>query len=362
MNTNLKSNLIKLISHKTVSGLDSQDKVLDLYGFVSNEAEKYNLKVEKVNSNGFNNLIVSTNKKNLNSIILTAHVDVVPAKEYQFKATTEDNKLYGRGASDMKFAVACFLEFFKDVHKVRNHNIKFILTSDEEIGGTNGIKYLYENHYFDTAKVVILPDGGSNFDIVTKEKGIFHLRITAKGKSTHASRPFEGDNAIDKLICYYEKIKLSFNDFSKSNWVNTLNASKISAGTAINVVPDVATMDIDIRFTEDFTINNIKNLLTKDLSDDISLEILATGNSVGINFNDPYIEKLRKIIEKHTGHSPNQALDYGASDARHLVDLNIPIIMFKPICDGHHSDNEWIDIKSLEDYYTILKDFLLSIS
>ena len=80
--------------------------------------------------------------------------------------------------------------------------------------------------------------------------------------------------------------------------------------------------------------------------------------------NDPqgkYFKRIQKVMRKNRLRVKIEK-EHGASDGRFFSEKGIPVIMFKPICSESHVDNEWIDLKSLEVFYQILKDFVLSLS
>ncbi len=77
-------------------------------------------------------------------VILNAHLDVVEAKEDQYKPFEKDGRLYGRGAIDMKAAAAVEILVFKELANKVNYPLGLQLVTDEEIGGFNGTKYQIE--------------------------------------------------------------------------------------------------------------------------------------------------------------------------------------------------------------------------
>ena len=82
------------------------------------------------------------------------------------------------------------------------------------------------------------------------------------------------------------------------------------------------------------------------------------GDTLITQKNNKYIKKLLKVAKKHKINIKINK-DHGASDGRFFSAKSIPVVVFKPICSQPHIDNEWIDLKSLDKFYRILKDFLL---
>lgn len=353
----------KLIKYKTTNNNYKEiEKCID---FIENIFKNYHsVDIKRYNFNNYPSIVISNIKNNYYfDYILNGHIDVVPSNNpYAFKPKIENNRLYGRGAMDMKSQVAVMSVVMQNVLENRlNKKIALMITSDEEIGGFSGTGYLVEKQKY-RAKCVVLPDDGFYNKITLEEKGVIHIKIITKGKSAHGSRPWLGENAIEKAIEIFKDIKKIFPaNFDENKWINTLNLGKFYGGIATNVIPDQAELYLDIRFIKKNDkkeiIKKIKNILKK--FEKTSFEILVEGYPLINKKNNLYIKKFLKIGLKnkikfsyHYGH--------GASDARFFAKYNIPVIMWRPKSSEAHIDNEWVDIKSLEKYYLILKDFIFN--
>jgi len=145
-------------------------------------------------------------------IMWVGHLDVVPEGKpenwtyppYSGKIT-EDGQIWGRGSSDMKGACAAAMiaaRVLSEVDKVPN-NVDFWFTADEEVGGGDGAHWLAQEQIF-KGDVCIIGDGSPGTPnspaIDLGCKGGAGTRLIARGKTAHGSRPFLGDNAIDKLL------------------------------------------------------------------------------------------------------------------------------------------------------------------
>ena len=91
---------------------------------------------------------------------------------------------------------------------------------------------------------------------------------------------------------------------------------------------------------------------------DIEYAVVSDGAVMVTPKNDKYIKRIIKTAEKQKV-VLKTVKEHGASDGRFFSAKKIPVIMFKPVCSQPHIDNEWIDLKSLDKFYLILKDFLL---
>lgn len=313
------------------------------------------LKTYRGESNGFEYLVLSPSRKP--KVYLSAHIDVIPAKVEQYQPKIAGNKLFGRGASDMKGQLAGMMVAFKNILKEGNKSVGLMVTSDEEQGGANGVEHLVKNGFL--PKLAIVPDGGANFTVIRKQKGVLHLEITAKGKSVHGSRVWLGDNAIEKLMNCYFKIKSMFPKVDRQdNWRMTLNLGTISGGSSINTVAGEAKMGLDIRYTENDDIDLVYKKIKEICGEDIEAKILNKEPVSVIDQENELIKKSMSVLKRDLGDRVKVGVAHGASDGRFFNQKGIPYLMFKPDSGGHHGDKEWIDIEGLDLFSKVIQDIL----
>jgi succinyl-diaminopimelate desuccinylase len=330
--------------------------------FVENYFKKTGLFIRRFGSQGKPSIVVTFKKnKKIPKVFLNGHLDVIEAEDKDFIPRLKRNRLYGRGAGDMKGAVACLMEVMREFAKAgKKSSLGLMLTCDEEIGGENGVGFLLNKKGY-KSNLVICPDGGSLFKIIIAEKGFFRFKIEAKGKSCHSSRPWKGDNAIEKLIEAYLEIKKMFPRITiKDNWKETINLGKFFGGEAVNKVPDFAEMELDIRFCEENNSKSIYQRISKIVSNTKGLKIktFKKGSVLFTPKSNFYFKGYRKICENVLNKKVELSKEHGASDARYFAEKKIPVIIHMPNIKNIHAKNEWLDIKSQEKYYQILKKFL----
>lgn len=288
-------------------------------------------------------------------VLFAAHLDVVPGEDGQFEPREENGRLYGRGALDMKSGTAALMHLAKDIGP--HGDLGFMLTTDEEIGGFNGTKFLLEQGI--RPQVVILPDGGKDWrNIVQKEKGVLWVKLTARGKPAHGSTPWQGENAILKLNRALELVHANFvptAEHPDDHWVATCNVGKIEGGAAANKIPDTASAVCDIRLTEADEPTKIIDEISKSLPEGVSFEKLLDEPLVFVPQEDPSVVAYAEAIRRQGG-APNFTVDHGSSDARFFTPLKIPVILSQPIGDGHHGKDEWVDIASLKTYQDTVRE------
>ena len=291
-------------------------------------------------------------------VILNAHLDVVSAKDFQFKPYEKNGRLYGRGAIDMKGSAAVEILVFKELAKKLNYPLGLQLVTDEEIGGFNGTKFQIEK---EVRGEFVIAGEPTDFGINNQAKGIIWAKIKTKGKSAHGAYPWLGENALWKMFKIQEKIKKVYPLVEKEAWQTTCNLAKIeTSNQTFNKVPDDATLYLDIRYIPEDKKKVLKNL-KKIVGKDGRLEIVLKEPAQFTHQNNPYVLKLKKATKKITKKPAKIIVKHGGSDIRHYNQIGVEGVTFGPVGQGLHSDNEWVDIKSLEQYYFILKEFLLNL-
>ncbi|MDP3725449.1 MAG: M20/M25/M40 family metallo-hydrolase [Nanoarchaeota archaeon] len=350
-----------LIRQKTIT--EDKTKNHEVLKWIEKKlVSKFQTKI--LHKKGFYSLIATTQKTKHPKVWLAAHLDVVPGSNEIFIPKEEKGKIIGRGAFDMKFAIACFLKLVEEIKDIQAYNFGIMVTSDEEIGGQNGVKFLLNEQY--RSELVFLPDGCTGESIEREAKGVWHIEAEARGVSTHASRPWAGKNAIQKLIHFLyelEKHTRSESCEDKIHHHNTLNIGKIRGGEAINKVPHKAVAELDIRHIPETSEKEIKTLVRKIAKKHrVEIREIVYARPTITNFEDTKIKLYEKIYKEQTGKRLKRTLSHGSSDARFFHEKGIPVILAQPKGGGHHTEYEWVDIQGLESYYQVLKKWLLTIS
>jgi succinyl-diaminopimelate desuccinylase len=322
------------------------------------EAEKRGLMTRLIPSDPYPSLFVGLDVDTLDpDLMLSCHMDVVQAQEEQFEPRIEGNRMMGRGTSDMKFAAPVFFNVWDRLQSGKE-KILLVFTFDEEIGGNKGIGHLLDEVGL-RPKVGFIPDGGDNFQIEAEEKGVFLFHLKTAGKSAHGSRPWLGENAVDKMLAIYADLRKEFPVVpSPEQWTQTLNIGKITAGDAANKVPDVCEASFDLRFIEGLTAAEIEDRVRTIVGDRGEFQPQVVGDNFYLDMDLWCSRLFQEAAQRHLSQPMPIYRSEGASDARFFTRHNIPVIISKPVCAGHHSDHEWIDLESIATYTDILFDFV----
>ena len=253
--------LTDLIGFKTISGDDNSNLI--------NYCEEYLQKLGATSFKTFDeekkrvNLFATFKAKKTNGIkqiILSGHTDTVPVSKSwstdPFKATIKDEKLYGRGACDMKGFIACVLAYAPIYSKVElNRDIHFSFTFDEEtacLGAPILIEELKKRKIQDGICIIGEP---TKMKIIDAHKGCYEYTTYFEGLAGHSSMPHKGVSAVEFASRYANKLIELRQDLKKrapkdsifDPPFSTLQVGGIFGGIAHNVIADKCYIEWETR-------------------------------------------------------------------------------------------------------------------
>lgn len=293
------------------------------------------------------------------SVILHGHLDVVPARAGQFEPRVDGDRLIGRGAYDMKGALAAMLLAVRDIAALDPQiAVRLVCVPDEESEEV-------ENRSTD----VLVADGlradfaitgePTEMHIGVEAKGVLALRVEIAGTAAHGSTPWLGDNAILKAYETYERIlRLRFARESTEIFERpSINLARIGGGDAFNKVPDTCWMDVDIRYLPtqdpDVIVRQIQAL-----GDDVAVVRSLHRGPAYVPPTNPFVLALREAIGRNAEGDVLSVGRDGASDAIAFLEAGVPAVEFGPVGGGHHGPREWVSLESLARYRRALGDFV----
>lgn len=344
----------ELILFKTTA--DRPDELIKCIEFIKNYFDNSHFVVRDFNFKHKPSLFISFNKRKKQDLILNGHIDVVPGSDSQFIPKVEGNLLFGRGSGDMKAAVAAMMVLMKHLAKLKKPpKVGLMIVSDEEIGGENGTAKLLKLGF--SSKFCFTGESSVGyFPLVTKHKGCVQVKITAYGSSSHSSRPWQGNNAINKLINQYKALIEEFTlATSKHKWHVSVNPTSFVAESAPNVTPSKAEIVLDIRTNEEFTNRKIINILKKHK---IKYKKIMDGPMMFNSNKHVYIKSLKRCAERVLKKKVKYIKSCGGSDSKFFTAKNIPSVNLGPVAKNVHKHNEYVEIDSLEKFYHILSLFV----
>lgn len=348
--------MTELVAFPTVK--DNPSAIEACYGFIKHELEDLPFTVKEIEHDGIKSLLWQSPGEASSKVLLNAHIDVVPASEGMYTLKQEGENAIGRGVSDMKFGVASFITAIKEIYGKTGTlpQVDMLLTSDEESGGMRGVGHFVTTKKSDYA-VVIIPDGGDNWHIVEEAKGVLHLQIAVKGKSAHASRPWEGNGAGEVLITDLAALRSQFPQLKQESWTTTLNIGQIHVGKQTNQVPDEGIAMVDIRYIPEDNKEDVKHVVESTC---VNSTVTSTveADPFKIDRNNPYILKWADLIKDHSLGEEIYTREHGASDGRYFTKSGTPVILSKPIGGAIHTEEEWLNLESFYSFTALLTRYI----
>ena len=356
MSKKIKDELIKLTKELVLFGSteDRPDELKKNIEFIKDYLNDSNLHIKEFCSHEKPSIVIGFKNSKKHKIMFNGHIDVIEGFDSQFTAECKDGKLVGRGTNDMKASVAAMLLLMKNLASAgKKPSLSFMIVSDEEIGGQWGTKFLIKKGY---SADFCLCGEPTKMHVETKHKGGLVVRITAYGSSSHGSRPWQGTNAIEKLIRQYQKFSAEMPTATKSNkWFPTINPTTFVAKGPYNVTPSKAEMVLDIRSTEDYSNRKIIEIL-KRLN--IKYKVIRKSSMMHNLKKDKYMKSLKKMTQGMLPKRIKYVKSCGGSDGRYFTEKGIPVVNFGPLGANHHKHNEYVEIEGLLKYYQILEKFV----
>lgn len=320
--------------------------------------------IKSISTNGFCNLIIGLNVSDLRDIhkglMLCGHLDVVSGKKQQFSPVIKENKIYGRGATDMKGAIACYLEMIPYFDTLKLPVI-LCLTCDEETNmqGIKGVcAFLDENNI--KPQLTILGEPTNN-KLGISSTGIRSYKTIIRGVAAHSSVLDKGVNALfvaAKILQSLEKIS------QKMIQKVYLNVGSVYGGGNIAVIPDKAEIEWGFRYTKEADVKKVIRLYDKALAlinkqyPATRIETIMTDEFLGYCATD---KTQTQMLCENLKIDPMR-LSY-TSEAGYLAKNGQNVYLFG--CgniEQAHSDNEYIYIDDLMTYKELLRKIALLVS
>jgi len=237
-------------------------------------------------------------------ICFTGHMDTVPLGKAgwsvnPFGGDMDDEKVYGRGASDMKSGVAAMIVAAQRAAEgwKGSAGITLVITAGEETGSEGAHHLAHLNRVLGEAGALVVAEPTSNYPLVG-HKGAFWLEMVTTGVAAHGSMPDKGVNAIYKAARVVTQLQEY--DFGIPPHpvlgAPTLNVGTISGGSNINSVPDQAIVGIDIRTIPGLDQQGLPGALEASLSEEVEIRPILNLASVATDPEDPWVQEIFRIV------------------------------------------------------------------
>ena len=368
----LSQTLIRCPSVTPIEGgaLDELQAVLERIGFKCTR-----LVFSESGTPDVDNLYARIGKDGPN-FCFAGHSDVVPpglSSEWSgdpFSGMIADGKLFGRGSSDMKSAIAAFVaaaeRFIKEKFDKGSFSISLLITGDEEGPAINGtvkvLEWMEENNEKIDCCIVGEPTNPDFLGGMAKigRRGSLTGWLTVFGTQGHTAYPHLADNPLSRLVKMLAPLsEETLDEGTKYFPPTTVAIASIDTGNpASNVIPNKATATFNIRFNDSRKSEEIENWLRnifEEVGGKFELETACSSNAF-ITQPGALSEDLVDSVKEVTGLSPELSTTGGTSDAR-FIRKYCPVIEFGGVGKTMHKINEHVeveDIRVLSDIYLAL--------
>jgi len=300
-------------------------------------------------------------------LCLTGHIDVVPLgaapwSKDPFSGETHGDKLYGRGSSDMKAGVAAILLAARSFSgKLANTpGIVLVLTAGEE-NGCIGSQNLAKTKLLGKAGAIVVGEPTSNYPFVG-HKGSLKFHAHFKGVSAHGSMPELGDNAIYKAARAVSKLE-SFDFAATPHPVMgspSMNVGTFAGGSGVNMVPDTASIGVDIRTVPGMDHAVLLKKIRATLGE-VEMDVFSNLLPVWTEPEDEWMQRVLEICGRHLGARPGARAATYMTDAANLLKVykGAPTVVLGP---GEpqmaHQTDEYCSMERIRQSVAIYEDLI----
>ena len=311
-------------------------------------------------------------------ICFAGHTDVVPVgaeADWQvdpFAGEIREQCLWGRGAADMKGAIAAFVAAIAahvDAHGRPQGSISLLITGDEEGPSINGTRkmlgWLKEKGEIIDDCVVGEPTNPDALGDMIKigRRGSVNGIVTVSGTQGHVAYPHLADNPVPQLAAMMTALSQAVLDEGTEHFQpSNLEVTSFDVGNATtNVIPAEATARFNIRYNDTWTAETVSAWIKEQLdaaqgSAGYNLQLSHTGDCFLTEPND-FVETLSAAVEEVTGRAPVLSTSGGTSDARFIKDVT-RVVEFGLVGKTMHKVDERVPVDDIRQLATIYEKLL----
>jgi succinyl-diaminopimelate desuccinylase len=304
------------------------------------------------------------------NLVFAGHTDVVPPgdeaawRHPPFAGEIAGDRLYGRGAVDMKGGIACFVAAATDYlaangGKPKRGSISLLITGDEESVAVNGTVKLLQwaaerGEKFDhcilgePSNVETLGD-----TIKAGRRGSLNGTLIVTGRQGHVAYPDRADNPIRGLVALIAALQAPLDDGSAQFAPSNLEFTSIDVGNpTVNLIPGEARARFNIRYNDHHSQTALKMLLDRRARDSAAGRVhyafdwQPSNADVFVTKPGPFTDLAAAAIAEVTGRQPKLSTTGGTSDARFIKDY-CPVLEFGLVGHTMHSVDECTPVADL---------------
>jgi succinyl-diaminopimelate desuccinylase len=328
-------------------------------------------------------------------VSIYAHMDVVPIEEGwehdPFGADLVDGKIYGRGTSDMKGAIAALLtaiEVLDEAGIEPNFDLNVLLCTDEEIGGYPGVWHLAKEGYVKGHMLCL--EGGQDPRIGLASAGSVDVTITTHGKSGHSGMNFLSVNAIDAMLPIMNELAALKAEVERresdvpgmphplapsTQMTPMFNFAIINAGVKSNIVPSTCTLLINRRYIPDETYEQVTSEILaavergqeKSNAVEVTVDFFNVYPAMRLNADGPHMRRMREAAKLVHGYTDEEFLAFGVSGSTDMANVqqvmgwdDIPFRGPGRVDSRAHGADEFVRLDDVKSYIKELIYYLSS--
>lgn len=319
-------------------------------------------------------------------IVYEGHLDTVPFEEEAWErdplGERDGDILYGRGANDMKGAVASMLHAVEALEKRGGEpplDVVLALVSGEEVADSAGLPAVVDSGGLDCDGCVVGETTCENgvHSVTVADRGSIWLTIEASGRSAHGSRPTQGVNAVEQLYRAYEELeryltekhldlpkdiadvvdetvrfyrhRMSEEEVREIFEHPTVNLGVLEGGEAVNTVPDSARAEVDVRLTAgvdtEEVLEEVRDLLAGH--GNVSIEDVSWSQGTFASMDSAVVQAATEVAEDVVGERVFRRSATGGGDAKNLRRAGVPTAEFALGTDSSHAVDEHTTVDAL---------------
>jgi glutamate carboxypeptidase len=337
---------------------DASRRVVDAVEAMA-RATGVEVQVERFEVEDGTHLLISAFADKPEFTLLLGHLDTVHPVGTALKNPTriEGDRLYGCGTFDMKANVAVALDvlrYFAESDQHPSAAVRILLSCDEEVGSRSGREYV--ERYAAGARACLVMEPSLDGKVKTGRKGTGMFQLTAHGVPAHAGlEPEKGANAVAELARQVDKIHA----IARPDVGTTVNVTTFRGGTTLNVIPDHAVCDIDVRYSIASEAERVVTELSALSSSDprVRLELSGAINRPPLERNDSVVglyERSRDLAASFDYHL-GEAQVGGGSDGNFVAALGVPVLDGLGLAGaGAHTLDEYVIVSDIAKRATLL--------
>ncbi len=310
------------------------------------------------------------------NICFAGHTDVVPVGAADhwsvdpFKAEVKDGQLYGRGASDMKSAIAAFVaavsRHLDATGGLKEGSLSFLITGDEEGPAINGtrkvLNWMQERGEHIDMCIVGEPTNPREMGQMIKigRRGSLHGMLRVDGIQGHVAYPHVAKNPIPDMVKLLAALEGPLDDGNENFQPSNLEIVNVHVGNdSHNVIPAEAHARFNVRFNNEYTPDSLQEELTRRLATagvDYDIDWWVSGDSF-LTPPGALSAAIQAAVQNRLGVTPEFSTTGGTSDARFIKDM-CPVVEFGLVGATMHKIDEHVAVADIEALADIYQDVL----